>query len=272
MRTLSNYIRIGKHIIDKHGSMICTIGSIVTSALSLYMMYKEAPKAQRAIADAENEKWLKYSQEHGPEDGVPYVPLTPMEKFKVSVPYISKPVLVNGVSIAFSIGGHVRAARAVADVTTLLNNALTKNEIIMKTIESDVSPEKFEKIKRDIAEQKVQDKIANIPKDIRDDGLYSFFEPITGQHFRATTEIIRQGCLDFNDILMNSDRGTLSDLMMCWMNKGAKGLTLSSVSDGWFWIASHEKDWLKISSFSPISNDYGNPVSMINYNRDPKYR
>lgn len=255
---------------NQHGGLILTIISAGCSIAGTLMMYKAAPKAQKAIADAENEKWMEFSQTHEPDEASDYEPLTPIEKVKIAAPIVGPAIGVSIFGAGCSIGAYGIGAKKLIHTTQALNNAITAKEVFEHAVEANVSTEKMDKIRKDVAEKNIQGKMLELPKDTKDDGLYSFIEPVSGQVFRATTEIVRQGCLDFNELMMSQDKATLTDLMMCWMNKGAKGLVLSPSTDGWFWKADHEKDWLKINTFSPISNDYGNPASYINYNRDPK--
>lgn len=255
---------------NNNGGLILTIFGAVCGIASTIMMYDAAPKAQKAISDAENQKWDKFTDEHSPDEGAEYEPLTTMEKIKVVAPIVGPSIGVSILGAGCTIGAYGIGAHKLIQTTQALNSAITAKEVFEHAVEANVSTEKMEKIRKDVADQHVQNNMIALPKDVSDDGLYSFIEPISGQVFRATTEIVRQGCLDFNEIMMNQDKATLTDLMMCWINKGAKGLTLTSSTDAWFWKADHEKDWLKINTFSPISNDYGNPASYINYNRDAK--
>lgn len=263
-------IGVIRSFLNKKGGLILTGVSIGCQVVSLVMMYNAAPKAKKAIAEAENEKWLEFSKSHEPAEASDYEPLTVGEKIGVALPYLAGPIGVGAAGCICSAASYGFSAKIIANAVEAANSAITAKEIVLKTLEAEESPEKFAKIQKKIADQNVQQKMIELPKDVADDGLYSFIEPVSGQIFRATTEIIRQGCLDFNDAMMNQDKASLSDLMMCWTNKGAKGLVLSASTDTFFWKADHEKDWLKINMFSPVSNDYGNPVSYIHYNREPK--
>ena len=255
---------------NDHGGLILTVVGVVSGLAGTLLMMDRAPKAQKAIIEAENEKWMEYNSTHVPGDDDEYEPLTTKEKIKVAAPIVAPALGLTLISSICSVTAYIQLGNKVMQTTQALNQALTAKEVFEHAVEANVSRDKMEKIKKDVAEQNIQNRMIELPKDVKDDGLYSFIEPISGQVFRATTEIVRQGVLDFNEIMMNSDKATLSDLMMCWMNKGAKGLVLSPSTDGWYWKADHEKDWLRVNTFSPISNDYGNPASYINYNREPK--
>lgn len=255
---------------NEHGGLILTVVGVVSGLAGTILMMDRAPKAQKAIADAENEKWDDYIQRGGMESDEEYEPLTKIEKIKVAAPIVAPAIGLSIISSVCSVSAYVKLGNKIVQTTQALNQAITAREVFEKAVEANVSKDKMEKIKKDVADQDIQNRMISLPKDTKDDGLYSFIEPVSGQVFRATTEIVRQGCLDFNEIMMNQDKATLTDLMMCWMNKGAKGLVLTPTTDGWFWKADHEKDWLKINTFSPISNDYGNPASYLSYNREPK--
>ena len=255
---------------NEHGGLILTVVGVVSGLAGTLLMMDRAPKAQKAIVEAENEKWQEYIERGGMENGEEYEPLTKKEKIKVAAPIVAPAIGLSLISSVCSVSAYIQLGNKIVQTTQALNQALTAKEVFEHAVEANVSRDKLEKIKKDAATQDVQNRMLAIPKDHKDDGLYSFIEPTSGQVFRGTCEIIRQGVLDFNEIMMSQDKGTLSDLMMCWMNKGAKGLVLSPSTDGWYWKADHEKDWLRVNTFSPISNDYGNPASYINYNREPK--
>ena len=228
---------------NEHGGLILTVVGVVSGLAGTLLMMDRAPKAQKAIVEAENEKWQEYIERGGMENGEEYEPLTKKEKIKVAAPIVAPAIGLSLISSVCSVSAYIQLGNKIVQTTQALNQALTAKEVFEHAVEANVSRDKLEKIKKDAATQDVQNR---------------------------TCEIIRQGVLDFNEIMMSQDKGTLSDLMMCWMNKGAKGLVLSPSTDGWYWKADHEKDWLRVNTFSPISNDYGNPASYINYNREPK--
>lgn len=259
-----------KSFAKNHAGLIFFVLAEAASLASTLWMIDKAPKAQRAIADAENKKYMNYLANHTPDDPTPYEPLTKIEKAKAALPELAGPLLLEGVSIGLGVKSYSVMGNKIIDAIATVNQLQTYTEIVDKAIEDNVSKEKYDKIHKDIAEQNVRNRVPELPKEVADDGLYTYIEPRSGQAFRATAEILRQGVLDFNEMMMNQDKGTLSELMMCWMNHGAKCLTLTPDTDTWFWKADHEKDWLRINGFDPITNDYGNPVASFRYNREPR--
>ena len=266
-----NLLTRSKVFIDKNGSKIAMIGGIILNIAGLIDMYKQAPRAQKALADAENDKWMEYTSKHIPgDDSDPYIGLTPVEKIKVAGPYMVRPIILSGLVNALNIYSYSSAASKIIETTQLLNQAVTAKELLMKSVEDNVSKEKFEKIQKQAAMMDPKFNELVPTKDTIDDGLYSFYEPISGQVIRSTMEDLRQGVIDFDEIMMNSDKATLTELMMCWMNHGAKNVRLTPTTDIWFWQASIDHEFLKIRNVDPMSNDYGNPVSYIHYNREAK--
>ena len=217
---------------NEHGGLILTIFAVGANIISTLWMMDRAPKAQKAIAEAENEKWIDWCENHNPDDEEEYEPLTRREKIKVAAPIIGPPIGLTLISSVCSVSAYITLGNKILQTTQALNHALTAKEMFEHSVEANVSREKLEKIRKDAGTADVQNRMLDLPKDHKDDGLYSFIEPISGQIFRATVEIIRQGALDFNDIMMNQDKATLSDLMMCWINKGAKGLVMTQTTDG----------------------------------------
>ena len=244
--------------------------SLAASAGSTLWMMHAAPKAQRAVVDAENKKYEKYLANHTPDDPTPYQPLTRVEKIKAAAPDLAGPLFLEVVAIACGVKSYNVQGRVITNLVSTINELQTYSDIVDNVLESNVSKDKYDKIHKEIADREMQNRAPELPKEVSDDGLYTYIEPRSGQAFRATAEILRKGVLDFNEMMMNQDKGTLSELMICWMNNGAKNLTLTPDTDTWFWKAEHEKDWLRINGWDPITNDYGNPVASFHYNREPR--
>ena len=250
----------------KGGAILTGVG-VVTGVAAVVTAAWQTPKAQRAINDKENDRYMDHCING---NGADYVPMTTWERIKVGAKYYILPVSLEIVSVACNIGAEIKGEYRLAAANTALNALATSSEIFKDVVKSNVSKDKFEKIQNIAANREAQVRQLTIPNDYPDDGMFTFVEPITGVPFRGKAEMVNKGLLEFNQLMMRSDKATLSDLMMCWMNEGVTGLTLSPTSDIWIWRAEHDKDWVDIK-FSYLSNNYANPIAYINYNRDPKW-
>lgn len=251
------------------GKIIFTIG-LAATAIAPYLAVKAVPKANKAVGDAENARWDDYIAKNGPNSEIAYVPLSKWEQLKIQAIYYLPTAACILVSMGASIYTFKVGNDKLKDANTTIMQLMANTDTVMRVVERNVSPEKMSKIKKDLAEEDVKSRRIQVPKFNNDDGKYTFIEPLSGQVFRSDADSIRGAVQDANDLMMNSNKLTLNELIGCLIHRGATNLTLSEVGDAVYWEMDSSTDYLRVFDFSEGKDEHDNPYSYINYNRPPK--
>lgn len=250
--------------IYKNRKIILKVVKGVAFVGSVYFSAKETPEALVALDKAEHDKCLKYREEH-PEDPDcnGYTGLTKLEMIKYGAPKYWKTALCAGIAIGSDCAVAKITEGETETIKMLLSLALSDNDRNMKIVEDVVSKDKLNKIKSQIAQEKINENPPKIDTTFNDDGTHTFC--IFGQYFRSTRNSVDA---IFNKINAKINQGeTFSQDMICLHFgvseiKGGSNILYGRCAG----IPGDILDY----DVNPAEDIYGNPVSMIEIKNKPE--
>ena len=254
----------------ENGRLVGVVVSTLTTLAAPIFLYFAIPKAEKKISEKEEEKWKEFKETHDKSEYDDFEGLSKWDIFKIKALYYIPTGLCVLVSIGTNVYTYKLSEDKIKDLTTTVTQLMVNADTTMRIVERNVSKDKMSKIRKDLAEEDVKSRKIVVPNYGNDDGKFTFVEPISGQSFRATADIVRGAIQDANDIMMKrSDRVTLNGFIECLMRRGATNISFSEVGDAIYWEADGSKDFLDVDEFSPLKDDRGNSFSYIQYNRSP---
>lgn len=218
---------------SKHGAKILFGIAEACAVATPFMVAKATPKAVAAVEQYKADHKLMYYNTHDDPEFENYVEPTKMELLKAGcynsyLPAVGVGLL--GVSCgAMSFASQQKTIESQANMYNMLS---TSYNYLESSLKENVSKDKFDKIKADVAAQECADIQPTALPPVTDGSKISCFkDQWSGQIFRADTETLRSIVNDINAIANNGDRALMNSDWYGAMQR--RGIDISSVELGW---------------------------------------
>lgn len=218
---------------SKHGALVLFIASQVCAAAAPYLAAKAAPKAVEARRQYEEEHKQMYLNTHDDFELENYEPPKTIELVKAGCYNSYLPALGVGL-LGMTCGGmsFMHQKREIDGLANMYNVMSTSYNYLESSLKENVSKEKFDKIKADVAAKQCADiQPAALPPVTDQSKISCFKDQWSGQIFRADMETLRSIVNDINAIANNGERALMNADWYGAMQR--RGIDISSVELGW---------------------------------------
>lgn len=250
--------------IIKHTDKILFISKNTLMIMALIFASKDSPKASKAIDQKEHERALQYQQQH-PEDPnlLGYRGLTKMEKFKTAAPCYWRTALFAGGAIGLDVYSSIRTNRMIDSYKWIAASAIEEKTKTLTAIEENVSKDKLNKIKSQIAQENIDKCPPTVDSSFHDDGshLYRIFDC----DVRSTRNEVDAKFNKINSRINQGETFTIADLKPMFGITPSKGDNLIGFGESLSGIPGNIIRYEVI----PASDSYGNPIGKVWIKTDP---
>jgi len=255
---------------SKHGSTVLFIASQICMVAGPILSAKATPKAVAAVEQYKKDHFQDFANKHDEDEYDQYVEPTKLELIKAGCYNAYGPAI--GVTIlGIATGGMCfsRQQKQIQAWSTAYNVASTSQRYFEEALKENVSKEKFDKIKSEVAAKECASIEPTTMKQLEEGtGLSYFKDDWSKQIFRCDTETIRRIQNDINESLNNEGRVPLNE---CYVMMQNAGCDVEPVEIGWGlgWEATVPYENVKIDIDITQLKD-GTPCGLISFNPKPR--
>lgn len=222
-----------KMIWSKHGSKILFAISQVCAVAAPILVAKETPKAVAAVEQYKADHVQMYLNTHDDPGLTNYIPPKQIEMVKAGCYNAYLPAIGIGL-FGMTCGGmsFFKDQKDLSAASRMYNMMSTSYNYLEGAVKENVSKEKFDKIKSDLAAKECADiQPSALPPVVDSSHISCFRDQWSGQVFKADTETLRSIVNDINALKNNGDRVLMNSDWYGALQR--RGIDIEHVELGW---------------------------------------